>query len=81
MNIHSDASYLSQAKARSRARGHYFLGWVPQDDEPTKLNGAIFTLCNVLYWVVVSATEAELGAFFSIARRKGHADNLRRDGS
>ena len=64
LNIHSDASYLSQTKARSRACGHYFLGWIPQDDEPIKLNGAIFTLCNVLKWAVASAAEAELGALF-----------------
>ena len=64
LNIHSDASYLSESKARSRACGHYFLGWVPKDGEPIKLNGAIFTLCNVLKWVVASAAEAELGALF-----------------
>jgi len=64
LNIHSNASYLSQAKARSSACGHHFLGWVPQYDEPIKLNGAIFALCNVLKWVVASASEAELGALF-----------------
>jgi hypothetical protein len=26
LNIHSDASYLSEAKARSRACGHFFPG-------------------------------------------------------
>ena len=35
LNIHSDASYLSEAKARSRACGHYFLGWVPEDKNPS----------------------------------------------
>ena len=39
-------------------------GWIPQDDEPIKLNSAIFTLCNVLKWVVASAAEAEVGALF-----------------
>jgi len=34
------------------------------DKKPIKLNGAIFTLCNVLKWVVASAPEAELGALF-----------------
>ena len=64
LNIHSDASYLSEKKARSRACGHYFLGWLPKDGEPIQVNGAIFTLCNVLKWVVASAAEAELGALF-----------------
>ncbi len=28
MNVHLDASYLSEAKARSRACGHFFMGWL-----------------------------------------------------
>ncbi len=40
LNIHSDASYLSEAKARSRACGHFFMGWMPQNGEPIQLNGA-----------------------------------------
>ena len=31
LNIHSDASYLSATKARSRAGGYFFLGSIPQD--------------------------------------------------
>ncbi len=31
LNIHSDASYLLEEKARSRACGHFFMGWMPQD--------------------------------------------------
>ncbi len=30
MNIHSDASYLSETGARSRACGHFFMGWMPK---------------------------------------------------
>ena len=40
MNIHLDASYLSEAKARSRACGHFFLGLLPTEDAPICLNGA-----------------------------------------
>jgi hypothetical protein len=32
LNIHSDASYLSEARAMSRAAGYYFLGWLPKND-------------------------------------------------
>jgi len=64
LNIHSDASYLLEMKARNRACCHYFLGWIPKDGEPNKLIGAIFTLCNVLKWVVASAAETELSALF-----------------
>jgi hypothetical protein len=31
MNIHSDALYLSNANARSRACGHFFMGWATKD--------------------------------------------------
>eukprot|EP00804_Cyclotella_cryptica_P007704 CCRYP_001322-RA/>CCRYP_001322-RA protein AED:0.33 eAED:0.33 QI:0/0/0/1/0/0/2/0/410 len=64
LNIHSDASYLSESNARSRIAGHFFLGSVPIDKTPIKLNGAIYVLCGILKFVVASATEAELGALF-----------------
>ena len=47
LQIHTDASYLSEPKARSRTAGHYFLGWFPQTNQPIHLNGAIHTLCTV----------------------------------
>ena len=58
MNIHLDAS------SRSRACGHFFLGWLPVDGEPIRLNGAFHMLCSILRFVVASAAEAELGALF-----------------
>ena len=64
LNIHSDASYLSERDARSRVAGHYFLGSVPQATKPIRLNGSIFTLYKILKFVVASAAEAELGALF-----------------
>ena len=33
LNIHSDASYLSVRNGRSRACGHFPLGWMPKDTE------------------------------------------------
>ena len=64
MNIHSDASYLSEPKAHSRACGHFFMGWKPDPTKPIRLNGSFFTLCAILRFVVASAAEAELGALF-----------------
>jgi hypothetical protein len=64
MNIHSDASYLSETKARSRACGHFFMGWMPKHDEPIKINGAFYVNSTILKFVVASAAEAELGALF-----------------
>ena len=64
LQIHTDASYLSEPKARSHTDGHYFLGWLPHDNQPIRLNGAIHTLCTVLKFVALSAAEAEIGALF-----------------
>ena len=64
MNIHSDASYLSEGKARSRTCGHFFMGWMPVDGEPIRINGAFHVSTNVIRFVVASAAEAELGALF-----------------
>jgi hypothetical protein len=64
LNVHSDASYLSAPRARSRAGGYFFLGSVPVDGDPIKLNGAIHITCTILKLVAASAAEAELGALF-----------------
>jgi hypothetical protein len=64
LNVHSDASYLSETKAHSRACSHFFMGRSPKDGGPIKLNGAFFTLCTILRFVVALAAKAELGALF-----------------
>ncbi len=63
LNIHSDASYLSELGAQSRACGHFFMG-LPQNGEPVKLNGAFYTSSSIMRFVVASAAEAEQGALF-----------------
>ena len=64
LNIHSDASYLSELGARSRACGHFFMGWMPKNGEPIKLNGAFYTSSSIMRFVVASAAAAELGVLF-----------------
>ena len=64
LNIHSNASYLSEQKARSRAAGHFFLSWLPKANEPIRLNGVIHSLCNKLNFVAALVAKAELGALF-----------------
>eukprot|EP00978_Attheya_sp_CCMP212_P038992 scaffold198557_cov48-Attheya_sp.AAC.1 len=63
---HSDASYLSEPKARSRAGGYYFLrsnSPLPTSTSfPPPENGAIHTLSSIMKVVLSSSTEAELGA-------------------
>jgi hypothetical protein len=64
MNIHSDVSYLSESKARSRACSHFFMGSAPIDGQPIKLNGEFYTNLVILKFVVTSAATAQLGALF-----------------
>jgi hypothetical protein len=64
MNIHSDASYLSEPGSRSRTCGHFFMGSVPKTGQPIKLNGAFYVNTSIMRFVVASAAEAELGALF-----------------
>jgi hypothetical protein len=64
LNIDSDASYLSESGARSRACGHFFMGWMPKNGEPVKLNGEFYTSSSIMKFVVASAAEAKLDALF-----------------
>jgi hypothetical protein len=65
LGIHSDASYLSEPKARSRAGGHFFLS-DGTDEAPN--NGAILNISQIIKSVMSSAAEAELGALYINAR-------------
>ena len=64
LNVHSDASYLTASRARSRAGGYFFLGSLPKNGKPIKLNGNVAITCAILKLVAASAAEAELGALF-----------------
>ncbi len=64
LNIHSDASHLSKTNAHSRACGHFFMGWKPDATKAIKLDGAFFTLCSILCYVVASSAEAKFGTLF-----------------
>ena len=62
--IHSDASYLSEANARSRVEGHYFMS---KDSEEPPNNGAVHTVAKIIKAVMSSAAEAELGgSYFNV---------------
>jgi hypothetical protein len=64
MNIHLDASYLLETGACSRACGHFFMGWMPENGEPIKINCAFYVNATILKFVVASAAEAKMGALF-----------------
>lgn len=59
---HSDASYLSESQARSRAGGIFFLSNESYDNAP--INGAVHVHSSIMKNVVSSAAEAEVGALF-----------------
>jgi hypothetical protein len=63
--IHSDASYLSEPKARSRAGGHFFMS---ENDIDPNDNGAVHTVAKIIKAVMSSAAEAELAGLFINAK-------------
>jgi len=65
LSIHSDTSYLSEPKARSRAGGHMFMAGL---EEIPIDNGAVLNISQIIKAVMSSAAEAELGALFIIAK-------------
>ena len=71
--VHTDASYLSVSKARSRAAGYFFLSdlkgsLIPADPVaglPARPNGAVHVIYVIMKNVLASATEAKTGAVFT----------------
>jgi hypothetical protein len=67
LQIHSDASYLSENEAKSRAGGFFYMGNTSKSDRKLT-NGAILIISKVLKHVMSSAAEAEIGAVFINAK-------------
>ena len=64
--VHSNASYLNEEEARSRAGGHHVLS----EDVPfPPNNGAIHNVAEIIKGVMSSAAKAELGAMYINARK------------
>ena len=59
--VHSDASYFSESKARSRAGGNVFMS---NDNAIPSNNGSIRTVSQIIKAVMSYDAEAELGALF-----------------
>eukprot|EP00804_Cyclotella_cryptica_P000393 CCRYP_008697-RA/>CCRYP_008697-RA protein AED:0.46 eAED:0.44 QI:0/0/0/1/0/0/2/0/192 len=57
--VHSDAGYLNEENARSRAGGHHFLS---EDVPLPPNNGAIHNVAEIIKAVMSSAAEAETGS-------------------
>jgi hypothetical protein len=67
LNIHSDAGYLNEPKARSRAGGNFVMSSTRKKGDQQH-NGPLLTLSTILKIVVSSAAEAEIGALFLNAK-------------
>ena len=67
--VHSNASYLGEPEARSRAGGHFSLSY---DKKVPRNNGAILNIAHIINHVMSSATEDELAALYYGARGRLH---------
>jgi hypothetical protein len=63
LHTHSDAGYLTDLKARSRAGGHHYMGNRIESPNPIH-NGAVLDISKILRMVVAPAAEAKVGALF-----------------
>jgi hypothetical protein len=63
--VHSNTSYLSEPKARSRAGSHFFLS---SDTKNPTNNNAVINIAQLIKAVMSSAAKAKLGALYINAR-------------
>jgi hypothetical protein len=68
LTIHSDASYLSESQARSRARVIFYFSSKHDPATPAPTNGAVHITSVIIKHVMSSTAEAELVALFYIAQ-------------
>jgi hypothetical protein len=67
LHTHSDASYLSENEAKSRAGGFFYMGDTNKNDKKLT-NGAILIVSKVIKHVMSSVAEAEIGEVFINAK-------------
>jgi hypothetical protein len=67
LNIHSDASYLSEREAKSQAAGFFYMG-SNTDKDNRFTNGAVLIIITVLNHAMSAEAEAEIGAVFLNAK-------------
>ena len=62
--VHSNAGYLNELKAKSRAGSHFFLS---NSTDILPNNGAILNIAHILKHVMSSTTEVELATLYITA--------------
>jgi hypothetical protein len=68
LKIHSDASYLSEPKDKSRLGGYFYIGKKTKSSTKPLTNGPLLCRTTALKHVVSSVAEAEFGAVFVNAK-------------
>ena len=76
--VHSDASYTSESRSRSRAGGFFYLGRKHTSGN-AQINGGLGSLSKIMPNVLSSAAEAEYAALFMNARRACIFQNILAD--
>jgi hypothetical protein len=71
--IHSDAGYLKEERARSRAGGHHFLS---ENAPNPSNNGTIYNKASIIKAVMSSAAKAEIGSLYTNARKGVEERNI-----
>ncbi|MGL5935528.1 MAG: reverse transcriptase domain-containing protein, partial [Cetobacterium sp.] len=77
--VHSNASYLSEPKARSRVGGYFYLGKSNEAPDIIKPNGPIHIESRIMKNVMAAASEAEIGALFHNGQETAHMRNILRE--
>jgi hypothetical protein len=70
LHVESDASYLSEAEAKSRYAGYFYLSKNPNGTNILypPMNGAVLFNANIIKETVASAAEAKLAGLFHNAQ-------------
>ncbi len=71
--IHSNAGYLNEEGARSRAGGHHFLS---KNVAAPSNNGAIYNKASIIKLVMSSAAKAKIGALYINAQKGFEERNI-----
>ena len=66
LEVHADAGFLNESRARIRAGAHIFLS---ENEPKPKLNGPILTIAQIIKTVMASSAESEMAELFITAKK------------
>ena len=74
--VHSDASYLSEPRARSRVGGYFYLGNANKPADNPKPNGPIHVEARILKNIMAAASEAEMADVEKLIEKMEEDDDV-----